>query len=262
MSQTLLIVGNEIYKRLFILWAYKFNIVMQVLTVAFIFLGASYFIENGQLNPAPLASILLGYMVWFYARVVIMSSSEDLMGEAQAGTLEQMYMSPVSASLLLLGRMIAMLISTTVIVVVPMTILALVLGIRIPLRWEELFVLGITLAGLFGFTLALSGCSLIFKHIESLADLIQNLLLFLTGSLLPVSHFPQWLTVITQTLPITQGIIVLREVALNQQTLVGAWHEGSLNLLCINAAGYLLVGVFIFKWGEHISKVQGSLGHY
>jgi ABC-2 type transport system permease protein len=262
MDLVLSVTGNEIYKRLRILLAYKMNMVTQIVTVGLIFIGVSYFIENGQLNPAPLASILLGYLVWFYARIVIMNSSEDLMGEAQAGTLEQMYMSPLSASLLLFARMVALLLSTTVIVTIPMALLAVVFKIQIPLNWEEGATLAITLLGLFGFTLALSGMALVFKQIEALADLVQNALLFLTGALLPVDRFPEWLTVITQTLPITQGIIVLREVALQQVSFGKAWANGSLMLLCLNSACYLLVGLVIFKWGEHIAKQQGSLGHY
>jgi len=230
--------------------------------VGFIFIGVSYFIENGQLDPAPLASVLLGYLVWFYARIVIMSSSEELMGEAQSGTLEQMYMSPVSAGLLLFGRMVALLLSTTAIVVIPMSLLAVLLKIQIPLRWEEGVALAITLLGLFGFTLALSGIALVFKQIDALADLVQNALLFLTGALLPVARFPEWLMLIAQTLPITQGIIVLRQVALEQQSLNDTWASGSLVWLCINSVGYLLLGMLVFKWGERVAKVQGSLGHY
>lgn len=262
MPVTLYIISNETIKRLRILWTYRMNILTQVLTVGFIFIGASYFIENGQLNPAPLASVLLGYLIWFYARIVIMSSSEDLAREMQAGTLEQIYMSPVSASLLLFARLVAMLLSTTVIVAVPMIILALLLKIQIPLRWEEGAALGITLLGLFGFTLALSGIALVVKQIAALADLVQNLLLFLTGALVPVSHFPEWLTIISQSLPITQGIMVLRDVALSEQSLGKAWADGSLVWLCINSASYLIIGLLIFKWGERVAKVRGSLGHY
>jgi ABC-2 type transport system permease protein len=191
-----------------------------------------------------------------------MSSSEELMGEARSGTLEQVYMSPVSASLLLFARMLTLLLSTTVIVIIPMTLLALLLKIQIALRWEEGLALIITLLGLFGFTLALSGLTLVFKHIEALIDLVQNALLFLTGALLPVSHFPVWLAIITQTLPITQGIIVLREVALGQQSWENIWSNGSLIWLCVNSTCYLTVGVLIFKWGERVAKEQGSLGHY
>jgi len=259
---TLLIIGNEISKRLRILWTYRMNILTQVLTVGFIFIGASYFIENGQLDPAPLASVLIGYLLWFYARIVIMSSSEDLMREMQAGTLEQIYMSPVSAGILLFARLLALLLSTTVIVMVPMTIMALLLKIQVPIRWEEGIALAITLLGLFGFTLALSGVALVFKQIGSLADLVQNALLFLTGALLPVNHFPQWLTVIAQTLPITQGIIVLRELALSKLSLGNVWMDGSLVWLCVNSVCYLVIGMLVFKWGEGVAKMQGSMGHY
>jgi len=261
-KRALLAVSNEIRKRLLIMWDYRFNVFTQVVTVSFIFVGASFFIEGGQLDPGPLASMLLGYLVWFYARIIIMNTSSDLMTEAQAGTLEQMYMSSTSTSLLLLGRLIALLISTTMIVLIPATFLALLLGIRIPLRWEGLPVLLITLAGLFGFTLALSGIALVFKQVDALADLVQNALLFLTGTLLPVSRFPVWLADIARILPITQGIIVLRQIMLENTSLTASWSNGSLIWLVVHSAIYVCTGLIIFKWCERMAKQQGSLGHY
>jgi ABC-2 type transport system permease protein len=77
-----------------------------------------------------------------------------------------------------------------------------------------------------------------------------------------VAHFPGWLAIIAQSLPITQGIIVLRAIALSQQSLGRTWADGSLVLLCVNSVGYLVVGLFIFKWGEQVAKMRGSLGHY
>ncbi|GCE29302.1 hypothetical protein KDA_47860 [Dictyobacter alpinus] len=259
---TLLIIGNEISKRLRILWTYKTNLLTQVFTVGFIFIGVSFFLQDGKNDSKALPSLLLGYLIWFYARIVIMSSSEDLVRDMQSGTLEQIYMSPVSAGLLLFGRLVALLLSTTVIVAIPMILLALLLKIQVPLRWEEGLALIITITGLFGFTLALSGVALIVKQIAALADLIQNLLLFLTGTLAPVSHFPFWLTMIAQSLPITQGIIVLRNIALQQKSLGQTWLDGSLVWLCVNSFCYLVIGILIFKWGERIAKVRGSLGHY
>ncbi|GCE15657.1 ABC transporter permease [Tengunoibacter tsumagoiensis] len=259
---TVLAIYNETYKRLLVTWDYRFNLIVQLVTVGFIFLGASFFLGGGSFDAHQLAPVLIGYIVWFYARIVIMSTSADLVGEAQAGTLEQTYMSPVPASLLLLGRMLALLISTTIIVFLVTGLLMLLLGIRFPLRWEFLPVFLLTLSGLFGFTLILSGAGLIFKQIDSLADLIQNMLLFLTGSLLPVDRFPVWLAAIAKTLPITQGIIVLRQVVIQQYSLVAAWQSGSLLWLVIHSSLYLIAGLIIFKWCEKIAKRQGTLGQY
>lgn len=262
MRTALLATFNETYKRLLIFWDYKFDALTQVVVIGIIFIGASFLLGGGQFNPQQLTALFIGYVVWLYARIVIMSTSGDLVGEAQAGTLEQMYMTPAPTEMLVLGRVLATLITTTLMVLTTAIALILILRINVPLRWEEVPVLLLTLAGLFGFSLMLGGATLVFKQTEALADLIQNALLFLTGSLLPVSRFPDWLATIARTLPITQGIDVLRNILLNGQSLSSAWANGSLVWLVIHSSLYLIVGWIIFKWCESIARKQGSLSHY
>ena len=96
-----------------------------------------------------------------------MSTGGDLVGEAQAGTLEQMYMTPAPTEILVLGRVFATLITTTVMVFLTGIALILILGLNIPVRWQAFPVMGLTLAGLFGFALMLGGATLIFKQIRS-----------------------------------------------------------------------------------------------
>jgi len=259
---TLLVLFNESRKRFLIVWDYKFDVVVQMVMIGVIFIGASFFLGAGQFNAQQLATLFLGYAVWFYARVVIMSTTADLLGEAQSGTLEQMYMTPAPTEALILGRMLAMLVTTTIMVLLTCVGLVLLLHITLPIRWEGLPVLLITLAGLFGFTLVLAGATLVFKRTEALADLLQNALLFLSGSLLPIERFPAWLAFIARALPITQGIDVLRNVMLNGQSLSATWNDGSLIWLILHSALYLSVGWLVFKWGERVAKRQGSLGHY
>jgi len=262
MRTALLVMFNESYKRLLIMWDYKFDVIVQLVMIGVIFIGASFFLGGGQFLPQQLATLFLGYAVWFYARIVIMSTSGDLLGEAQAGTLEQMYMTPAPTEMLILGRMLAMLITTTIMVLLTSLGLIVLLHITFPLRWEGLPVLLITLAGLFGFALVLAGAALVFKQTEALADLLQNALLFLSGSLLPINHFPVWLAAIARTLPITQGIDVLRNVVLGGESLSTAWNNGSLLWLIIHSALYLSIGWLIFKISERIARRRGSLGHY
>src|SRR5438105_7307468 len=92
-SIKLLATFNETYKRLLIIWDYRFNILTQLVTVAFIFIGATFFLGGGKLDTKQLPSLFLGCLVWFYARIDILTTSDDLMSEAQSGTLKQMYMS-------------------------------------------------------------------------------------------------------------------------------------------------------------------------
>lgn len=253
---------NELYKRTLILWDYKFNIFMQFFMMTLIFVGASFILGQGTFRPEQVTPMLLGYIVWFYARVVITTTSSDMLSEAQIGTLEQMYMSPASPTVLLLNRMIAILLTSTVIVIVPTVLLMAGLHISFPFHWEGLLILVLTLVGLFGFSLILCGAALVFKQIDALADLLQNVLLFLTGSLLPVTSFPAWLTVIAQTLPTTQGILVLRSVVLQGESLPAAWNNGSLIWLIIHSSLYLCAGCGIFMLCERYARKKGSLGQY
>jgi ABC-2 type transport system permease protein len=262
MSLAFLAMFNEVYKRILISWNYKFNMLTQIVLVGIIFIGASFLLGGGKFNSAQLSTLFIGYIVWFYARITIMSTSADLHGEAEAGTLEQTYMTPAPTEVLVLGRMLAMLLTATVMVLLASLVLLLLMHISLPLRWEAIPVLLLTLAGLFGFTLILGGATLVYKQVDGFADLIQNLLLFLTGSLLPISNFPGWLAAIARTLPITQGIDVLRQILLSGQSLPSTWANGSLLWLIVNSTVYLSIGWLIFKWGERVAKQQGSLSHY
>lgn len=253
---------NEIHRRLILLVSYKFNVCMQVLEILLLYIGVSFFVGGGRFDPLQLAGTLLGYVIWFYARVMILSTGAELVGEAQAGTLEQTYMSPVPPAILLIGRMLAILVTTTIMLVPPMLGIALVFHIQYTFHWEVIPVLALTLAGLFGFSLALSGAALVFKQIAALADLTQNLMLFLTGALLPVTLFPGWLTVVANTLPITQGIIVMRSVVLSGKSLGATWADSSLIWLIVNSAVYITLGSLVFIWCEATARRSGSLGQY
>jgi|SRR5579885_1996882 len=260
---TLRALKNEFHKELLILWTNKFNVlVAQTFILGLIFVGAVFVIGNGQFQPQQMAPVLLGYLIWIAARIVINYTYESFTTETQSGTLEQMYMSTVPSELIVLTRMVAILLAPIIVMALTATILVLLLGIQLPLRWEGLVVILLALIGIFGFGLMLGGAILLFKQISSLADLIQQVLLFLSGVLIPISRFPGWLQFIAQLMPITQGAVVLRQVVLERQSLADVWASGSLIGLVINSAVYLLGGWMIFKWCERIAKRQGSLGHY
>jgi len=77
-----------------------------------------------------------------------------------------------------------------------------------------------------------------------------------------VEEMPAWLATISRTLPSTQGIVVLRRVVLDGQSLAAVWRDGSLVWLIVHSAIYLAVGWLFFSVCEQIAKKQGSLGQY
>jgi ABC-2 type transport system permease protein len=253
---------NETHKGLLLAWNYKVDLILEVFIMGFAFIGLSFLIGGGQLESEQLNASLIGYLVWYLAVKAIADMSTSLKNEMQAGTLEQMYMSPTDTGLLILGRSLSTIFTTTIIAALIALGPMILLKVRLPLAPATLPVFIITILGLFGFGFAVGGFTLIFKQVASLSDLIQYALVFLNGALLPVDVFPPWLAFIARLLPTTQGIIVLRQVGIERLSLAEVWQSGSLILLLIHSAVFLTAGWLIFKWCEQFAKERGLLGQY
>ena len=261
-TSTALVIANEVHKGLLIYWSYKFNTVTMLVRLSFFFVGVSLVVGRGHLDAETLVSNLLGFIIWFYAAIGITNMSVNLTEESQAGTLEQVYMTTVNTGMIALGRSLATVVVSSFMVLLIATALTLIFGLDIPLRWEALPVFGLIMLGLFGLGFMNGGATLVFKQVHQLANFAENILLWLSGTLLPVALFPGWLETFSKFLPATEGIIVLREVVLGGSSLSTAWANGSLPLLIANSAAYLIVGWLVFKWGERISKGRGVMGQY
>ena len=114
MKTALVIVLGEIRKGLLISWTYRANMVVSMFTLGFIFVSIGFLMGEGELDPEQLASMFVGYLTWFYTLSAIGDLSWGLRGEMNAGTLEQMSMSPAPIGLVLMGRVLANLILSTV----------------------------------------------------------------------------------------------------------------------------------------------------
>lgn len=253
---------NECYKRLITLWSYRFNLLIETLMIGFLFVGISFFVSGGSPAPERMAPALLGYLTWFYAVFAISDMSQGIREETQTGTLEQMYMSPLPSGLLLAGRSAASLLISSAIVALVGGILIVLLGIRIPIRMQGVPVLALTIVGLYGFAFLLGGATLIFKQVNSLSNLLSNMLLFLNGSFLTVERMPGWMENAARSLPTTQGIDVLRRVVLDGLPLGAVWRDGSLVWLVVHSAFFLGAGWSVFLLCERVACRRGQLGQY
>jgi ABC-2 type transport system permease protein len=258
----LIALAGEVRKSLLTAWTYRMNTLAALLTMSLVFVAIGFMMTGGSLDPQELAPTFLGFITWMYAMMAIGNVAYGVRGEMSAGTLEQMAMSPAPLGVMVLGRVIANLLVTTVQVVLVSIGLRALVGISAPMNAAGVLILLLTLLGILGFGFLIAGAVLVWKQVESLANLVQNTLLFLNGSLLPVDRFPPWLTALSHVFPSTQGIIVLRRVVLGGQSLASVWGDGSLPWLIAHSALFLLAGCFVFFVCERTAKRQGSLGQY
>jgi ABC-2 type transport system permease protein len=230
--------------------------------------GISFLVGGGDLQQetlagaSPLASYLLGYLVWYYATEIIADMTWNLRDELQTGTVEQLFMSPSPAGLLMVGQVLSTLLASAVRIILIGGGLVLLLNIDLPLPPAVIPVFLLIFMGLFGVGFVMGGATLIYKHIESLGDLLQYMLIFLNGVWLPVDAFPGWLATIARFLPTTQGILVLQRVVLEGKSLADVWLDGSLIWLAIHSTLSFALGWLIFSWCQNIARRRGSLGQY
>jgi ABC-2 type transport system permease protein len=262
MKPVLLALRAEMHKGFWLLWNYRFNSIAELFVMGFVFVGASFLLGRGQFDSVEVTSMLLGYVVWYFGLTAISNMSYNLMEEARTGTLEQMFMSPVPMGVIVLGRVFAVLVTATAQIGIVAVVVALLMKLQIPMRLEGIPIFLLTIMGLLGFGFVIGGLTLIYKQVFAIANLIQNAFVFLTGALMPVSLFPDWLQFLSKLLPSTQGIIVLRHVVLDGQSLLSTWNDGSLIWLIVNSSVYFIGGLLFFTYCENIAKNQGTLGQY
>lgn len=261
-SGWLLIMLNETHKGLLLRWSYKFDLFSQIFFYMFMFIGFTFFQGNASRNADEIASSLLGYLLWFYLMHIGGSMGGQLREEAQTGTLEQMYMSPAPSGLVQIGRSLSPLLIATLLGIIIATPLVLLYRLNIPWVWGALPVFLLTMLGIYGYAFVVGGATLLFKNVDNMAALFRILLLFLNGAFRPIDEMPAWMAAVARALPTTQGLIVLRQVVLDGQSLASIWTDGSLVWLTLHAIIYFVLGWGVYAMCEQQARKKGLLGQY
>lgn len=209
----------------------------------------------GQLLADSLDALIVGVFLYALAYITFYRLSWNLMEEAQWGTLEQLYMSP-------LGFRRTMLIQTVVNLIVSIvfagTVLALAMitaGRYLRVDLLTLVPVGLlTLASAVGLAFALSGVTLRYKRTENLLAVVQ--FGFVGCIVAPVETYP-----FLKLLPLALGSRLLGQV---MSAGVRLWElpTADLVLLVGTAVGYLVLGYGGFRVAARKARKRGVLGHY
>lgn len=237
----------------------------QVLFIAGFFLLSGLFqiLAGGEYTSPQLLISLVGFLTWRVADGCILRTVNNVVMESQWGTLEQLWLAPVSPLWLLAVRSLVTLIAYCLRVALMGTILLLLLGLDLDLRMLPILLVLflVSQVSAFGIAYLLVGLQLVYKSVASLTLAISTALLFVTGALVPLDHAP-WLAWLAQILPLGPGIRLLQEFLrqphLFPQMLIswqGVW------LVC-HALLYLGLGLLALRQGEERARLLGQLAQY
>lgn len=238
---------------------YYFNTIVRLITIyAFfftLFMGAKAAMGASGTFGASLSSLVVGMLVFMMAQRAYQDHSGRLAGEAAQGTLEQLAMSPIGLSRVLVYNMAAMMVAQ-------LGFNAVFLGLMMATtnRWLHLDVLSIvpllvlSILAVHGMGLAMGGLALIFKRVGATSAIFQYVFLMLVA--VPVDKAPFF-----KYLPLAWGAKLIRQVMVDGASLY-SMPAGDVLFLVANSAAYFTAGLLVFKACERAARNRGMLGHY
>ncbi|MEW5985021.1 MAG: ABC transporter permease [Chloroflexota bacterium] len=217
---------------------------------------------TGGYGPEHQLASWIGFLVWDLCMGALATATQEVAREAREGTLESVILSPFSPVLMFWLRIVALFVRQALQTLLLGIILALVLRLPVRIASPVPMLLALTVLSISGLSLALGGLTLVYKHIDSLVGIITLLSVLFTGALVPLNSLGPVFQLLKYLLPTTWGIDALRGNILHGSTWSSLAADGTLLGLGVQAAVFLLLGAFIFKWGFSRAQLQGSLGAY
>src|SRR5262249_50826012 len=102
-SAALTAIGNEVAKGVLDLWRGRTASLLELILFGVFYVAIGFAMGHGRLEPALLASTLVGFVGYTFFHMQTNRLFWGLLGEAQSGTLEQLYLSPLPPWVLTIG---------------------------------------------------------------------------------------------------------------------------------------------------------------
>jgi len=238
---------------------YIFNffsgIVTMYMVFAMLFYGAKA-IGGGAFNLGDtLEGLFTGYVVWMLVTIGYQDLAYGVTNEAQTGTLEQLYLSPLGYKWLAFFNMTFNCVFNLALVFAMVLVMTLTTGQKVYLDLVSivpLFLFVYLQANGLGY--ALAGLALLFKRIQAFFQVVTFGVIGVF--FVPWDKFP-W----ARYLPFTMGRHLLEKVMMGGQRL---WHldPSKLWILLVTTGLYLGLGLAAFSLAERQAKSKGLLGQY
>lgn len=268
--RSLFVIARKDWK---VFWRYPLNAVSNVfqpiIWITPVYFMGKAFSTNGQATGFAAYSgsgdymsyILLGTVLTNFILTVFWGMGLALKEDMDAGVLESNWLTPVSRLLILVGRTLTSLLTTTITSLVMLGLGAALFGFKPTGSALAAFLTAIPmLLGLYGFGFAFAGIVLLMRDANTLIDVGSFLVQGFSGTNFPVKSLPYWLIPVSLMLPLTYGLDAIRGFLLKTNTLMPINTEITI----------LIVFMFVMLWGgaqifyrvERRVRKLGTLGQH
>lgn len=219
------------------------------------------FVSAGQ-GPDFIAFLILGQTIFSLFTNLNWRGGMAIQRERWQGTLEIIMQAPTSRIAYILGESLFGLIDGGWTVLLALLVTGLAFGANFSVADPLLAatVLVLTLSAMVALSLFFAAFYVLTRSAGPLSFAIQTPVRFFTGTNFPVSALPVLLQTVSYALPMTYGMIAVRQVF----TGAGTWESlmGTLMALTAFTVFFWTLGVVLVRRMETLAKQRGSLHHY
>ena len=256
-----------------VFWRYPLNAVSQIfqpiIWITPIYFMGKAFSVNGQASGFAAYSgsgdymsyILIGTVLSNFILTVFWGMGYALKEDMDAGVLESNWLTPVSRLLILVGRTLTSMLTTTIISIIMLAIAAALFGFRPTGSTFAAILTAIPmLVGLYGFGFAFAAIVLMMREANTMVDVGSFLVQGFSGTSFPVKSLPYWLIPVSLMLPLTYGLDAVRGFLIKTNTLLPIKVE--IMILILTMFAMLWIGAQIFYRTERKIRRLGTLGQH
>lgn len=204
--------------------------------------------------------LLIGTLLWRYLSIVFDSISDMIAWERWEGTIEYTFMAPVSRTTHMVGQTIFSLVWGLFFTGVIFAVVALFFHLDLS-GANLLGALTVLVAGsisFIGFGIMAAVLPLLFpERGPQMTNVVQAILLLISGVYYPITVLPGWMQAIARLSPATYALSAMRAAVLTN----AGWATLAPDLLLLTAMGLATIptGVWIFSRAESYAKRTGKL---
>ena len=254
-------------------WRYPLNAVARSLEplvwIAPLYFMAQVFSVNGQAQGIAaytgsgdyMSFVLVGTVLINFILSVFWGMGFSLKNDMDTGTLEANWLMPLPRLLLLVGRTINSLITTSITSGIMLALAAAFFGFRPTGSTLAAVLIAVPmLLGLYGFGFAFAALVLILREANTLVDVSSFIVQTFSGANFPVQALPRWLLPLALAIPTTYGLDAIRGLLLGTNTVLPIPTE--LALMFAFMAAMLVLGWSTFAALERRVRQTGTLGQH
>lgn len=206
--------------------------------------------------------IYLGWAVYLWISMMLWGPGSSLRQERMQGSLEMVYLTPVSRFTLLFAPAVVELIPAMMLFTVVGLMLTVVFGIPIGLGGllAGLLVIAVSIPALFSLGALMAVLTLRFRDAEGLTEALRGALGILCGVTFPIAVLPGWIQPVSESLPPTEILELLRGAVLQP-----SWPDGmGTRLLVLLFIGAALGTAAVLALGRSLKSARhtGRLGQF